>query len=91
MEKPPTIAVKDAWLPLAREYWNETHRRVFPGAYDVGIFRSRGGRTYSGATEDEMREFDEWLGERRDRWPEQPVEEPPAAAAADPVGEEVTK
>jgi len=69
VHKPPSIAVKESWLPLALEYWTETKRRVFPGAFDMGIFRSRGGRTYSGATEDEMREFNEWLNARKARWP----------------------
>lgn len=81
VEKAPTIAVKEAWLPLAREYWQETHRRVFPGTYDMGTFRSRGGRTYSGATEDEMREFDDWMKARKDRWPVEEVEATPEATA----------
>lgn len=69
VEKPPSIAVKESWVPLAREYWAETKRRVFPGAFDMGIFRSRGGLSYSGATLDEMREFEEWLSAHKDRWP----------------------
>lgn len=81
VDKPPSIAVKESWLPLAREYWAETKRRVFPGAFDMGIFRSRGGRTYSGATKDEMSEFDKWLSARKDRWP---VEEGATVGAVDP-------
>lgn len=81
VEKPPSIAVKEAWLPLAREYWTETNRRVFPGAFDMGIFRSRGSRTYSGATDDDMRDFDDWLKARQDRWPVEPPQ------AVDAVGE----
>ncbi len=69
VEKPPSIAVKEAWLPLAREYWQETGRRVFPSAFDMGIFRGRGGRTYSGASEEEMREFDAWLSLRKEQRP----------------------
>jgi hypothetical protein len=69
VEKPPSVAVKDEWLPLAREYWTETKRRVFPGQFDMGVFRSRGGRTYSGATEDEMRDFDGWMDTHKDHWP----------------------
>ena len=72
VDKPPSIAVKESWLPLAREYWQETRQRVFPGAFDMGVFRSRGGRTYSGASEDEMTAFDEWINARRDRWPVEP-------------------
>ncbi len=91
VDKPPVVAVKESWLPLAREYWQETHQRVFPGSHDMGIFRSRGGRTYSGATEDEMREFDAWLEARKDRWPEGWQEEPPADDAVARSAEQVTE
>lgn len=87
VEKPPSVAVKESWLPLAREYWTETKRRVFPGAFDMGIFRSRGERTYSGASESDMRAFDEWLNERKDRWPETPL----ASDAVDPADGSVTE
>ncbi len=82
VSRPPSVEIKEEWLILGREYWRETHRRVFPGAFDMGVFRSRGGRTYSGATEDEMREFDDWMNERKSRWP---LESPEAADAVDPV------
>jgi hypothetical protein len=48
VEKPPSIAVKESWLPLARRYWIETHQRTFPAAFD--FMSGRGGRTYSGAS-----------------------------------------
>lgn len=69
VDKPPTIAVKEEWLPLARQYWQERRRRVFPMAYDVGIFRGRGGRSYSGATEDDCEAFEQWLAGRKTEWP----------------------
>lgn len=72
--KPPTIAVKEAWLPLAREYWQQNKKRVFPGIYDIGPLRSRAGRTYSGATEEEMGEFGTWIDARVDRWPAEEAE-----------------
>ena len=32
VEKNPTIAVLDTWIPLLREYWSEKHR-VIPGGF----------------------------------------------------------
>ena len=68
VKKPPSLAVDDAWLPLACAYWRETRERVFPGAYDMGS-RSRGGRTYSGATQEQMEAFDVWMKAHKDQWP----------------------
>lgn len=60
VEKPPEIALKPSGVELAKRYWLEHKRRVFPGAFDMGILRSRGDRTYSGATDDDMRAWDDW-------------------------------
>lgn len=87
VDRPPSIEVNERWLPLAKEYLDTLKQRVFPGACDMGILRHRGGRTYSGATEEQMREFDEWLEARKDRWP---VGEPRTEDAVDPVGESAT-
>lgn len=78
VEKPPSIAIDEAWLPLGRKYWAETHRRTFPAAFD--FMRGRGGRSYSGASEDECEEFHAWMEARRDEWPVRPDE---ALTAAD--------
>lgn len=69
VEKPPECTIKSEWVPLAREYWTETRRRVFPAAHDLGFWRGRNGRSYSGATEEDVRLFDEWMDARKDRWP----------------------
>lgn len=69
VERPPSVAIEEAWLPLAREYWREKQRRVFPACYDMGI--ERHGRTYSGASREDCELFDEWMTARKSRWPEQ--------------------
>jgi hypothetical protein len=60
IDKAPEIAIKPEWIPIGKRYWEETKRRVFPGAYDMGIL---GGResTYSGATREDMQNWEEWL------------------------------
>lgn len=67
--RPPTLAVKESWLPLAREYWRTQKRRVFPAAYDMGFLGGRG-QTYSGATQDDCEAFDAFLVSRQAEWPE---------------------
>jgi hypothetical protein len=79
VEKPPSLAVDVEWLPLAREYWRETQRRVFPASHDMGMLRSRGGRSYSGATDEDVEAFNEWMNARKRLWPA--VESPEAADA----------
>jgi hypothetical protein len=67
VEKPPSVAVPDEWVVIGRKYWNETHRRTFPAAFDfVG---GRNGRTYSGATQDEINEWETWLDAHKDELP----------------------
>lgn len=59
VDKPPEVAIRDEAMPLARAYWAEKRRRVFPACYDMlGPSPRSGGRTYSGATADDVREFD---------------------------------
>lgn len=77
VEKPPACTIAPAWIPLAREYWAERKRRVFPGAHDIGILRRRGSRTYSGATEEDIDTFEQWINAHKHRWP--PVPEADAA------------
>jgi hypothetical protein len=59
VDRPPSPAIMPEGIELAKKYWQEHHRRVFPGAYDMGILSGRG-RSYSGASEEEMRLFHEW-------------------------------
>lgn len=68
VDKPPAIAVDEAWVPLAREYWTLCRRRVFPATFDMGFFGSRE-RTYSGASREDITEFDAWMERQKDRWP----------------------
>ncbi len=68
VDRPPSIAVKESWIPLAKKYWDENKRRVFPAAYDMGFL---GGRetSYSGATREDCELFDCWLDKHRDEFP----------------------
>jgi hypothetical protein len=78
VDKAPSLAVDDKWLPLAREYWTENRRRVFPACYDMGFLGSRG-RTYSGASEEDILLFNEWMNARKGRWPAQEPGSPVSA------------
>ena len=71
LDKPPEIALKGSGVEIARRYWSECKRWAFPGCFDMGILRSRGGRTYSGATDEDMRLFDDWY---KQNIPAQPQE-----------------
>ena len=68
VDKPPSVAIKTEWLALGVRYWEETKRRVFPAAYDMG-FLSGSGRSYSGATEEDCAQFNEWLTAHKGEWP----------------------
>ena len=69
VDKPPEVAVREDWLPLAVEYWNETHRRVFPASFDIGMGSRHDGRSYSGASKDDVGTWVAWLEARKDQWP----------------------
>lgn len=58
VEKPPTVCLNDDGVQIARRYWAEAHRMVYPGCYDMGIMR--GSSSYSGATEDDAEAFGKW-------------------------------
>lgn len=74
VEKSPSPAIYDWAVAIGRRYWQENHRRVFPGSYDMGILGRRGA-TYSGATESDMQNWDDWCAEHKDEFP------PPEAQA----------
>ena len=65
VSKPPELMLKDEVIPLAREYWSTFRSRVFPAIYDMG-FTERDGRSFSGATPEEERKFQEWFGPKWD-------------------------
>jgi hypothetical protein len=62
IDKPPEVALSPSGIEIAKRYWAEKKRRVFPGCYDMGFFgRSRStGTTYSGATHEDIELFNEW-------------------------------
>ena len=62
MNKPPELALSESGVALAKRYWSERKRKVFPGAYDfTGVSSRRGNATYSGATEGDMNAFNRWM------------------------------
>lgn len=65
VDKAPEIALNPEGVVLARRYWAETQRMVYPAAYDMGFLSGRS-TTYSGATQDDLNAFEEW----HDRQPE---------------------
>lgn len=76
VEKPPSIAVMEAWLPLAKQYWDQTHSRVFPAEFD--FMGGRGGLSYSGASHGEIVAFEAWMVARKSEWPQAVGEAQPA-------------
>lgn len=58
VEKPAEPCLTARGVEIAKEYWTETHRRVFPACYDMGI--GRDGRSYSGATSGDCDAFNTW-------------------------------
>src|SRR5690606_39156367 len=37
IDKPPEIALNESGVEIAKRYWNEKGRRVFPAAFDMGF------------------------------------------------------
>lgn len=68
VKRPPLVAIKPEWVEIGRKYWAETHRRVFPASYDMGFLRGRE-CSYSGASLDDCRHFDDWLEQHKDMLP----------------------
>lgn len=58
VDKPAEPAITVEGIEIAKRYWGETKRRVYPAAYDMGI--GRNGRSYSGATEGDCEAFGAW-------------------------------
>jgi hypothetical protein len=60
VERPPTVALSESGVEIARRYWEETRNRVFPACYDMGILGGGRGRSYSGASIDDCEAFKAW-------------------------------
>lgn len=60
LDKAPALALNDLGLALAKRYWAEKQRMVFPGSYDMG-FSGHGGATYSGATNADINAWADWM------------------------------
>ena len=60
VERPPAVALTGEGLVLAKRYWTEHQRRVFPACFDIGI-SGRLGASYSGATPDDCSAFKAWF------------------------------
>ncbi len=37
VDKPPAVALTAEGVEIAKRYWGETKRRVYPAVYDIGI------------------------------------------------------
>ena len=58
LDAPPRLALNESGVNIARRYWAQHKRMVFPGVYDIGF--TRGSRTYSGASSDDIDAFNAW-------------------------------
>lgn len=58
IDKAPEMCLTPEGLGIARRYWAERNRRVYPACFDMGILRGRA--SYSGATRDDCEEFNSW-------------------------------
>lgn len=55
----PEPAMDETGIEIAKRYWSEERRRVYPGVFDLGFYSGEE-TTYSGATHDDVREFNRW-------------------------------
>jgi hypothetical protein len=85
VDQDPEIALSDYGVEIAKKYWADKQRRVFPGSYDMGFFgrAGRNGRTYSGATVDDVDEFNEWY---EAHYPKSKPCDSESSEATEPVG-----
>jgi len=81
VEKPPEVAIKDEWIPVAKAYFAETQGRVFPASFDIG-FMERNGLSYSGASREDVEKWNIWMEDHPELIPA-PVNVPDASAEAD--------
>lgn len=58
VDKPPEPSLNESGIDIAKRYWAEKHRRVFPACYDIGI--GHNGYSYSGASPEDCKLFNEW-------------------------------
>ena len=59
IDAPSKPALTESGIDMAKRYWAEEAGMVFPGTYDMGFLGGRD-RTYSGASEDDMKKFSVW-------------------------------
>lgn len=59
LDKPPSCALTENGIEIAKRYWSEKRRRVFPATYDMGILHGCE-CSYSGATVDDCVAFSAW-------------------------------
>lgn len=69
VDRQPSVVMLPSGVEIAKRYWAEKKRRVWPGTFDMGILHGRS-YSYSGATESDMHDFDEWYGQNKDTFPE---------------------
>ena len=74
IEKAPEITLNPEAIEIAKEYWEETHDRVFPAIHS--FFSPSSGYSYCGATPEQQQKFYDWLDERaKDEHPHKRMED----------------
>ena len=68
VDKPPECIILDASMPLARAYWADQRKMVFPGICDMGILSGRDS-TYSGARLSDFENWAKWCEEHPELMP----------------------
>lgn len=56
VEKDPESAVTKEGIEMAKRYWKETKKKVFPAAFDIGIMPNHT-TTFSGASATDVKEW----------------------------------
>ena len=64
VDKDPTLTFYPEWVPLVKRYWEEAHRNVAPGAYNMGRRSS-----YEVATDEDFNSWVSWCEENKDNLP----------------------
>ncbi len=73
VDKPPSCPIFPEWIEVGKRYHAETGRKMFPGEFSF-LLNSRE-TTYCGATQNDMREWHDWLKAHKDELPKPRTEE----------------
>lgn len=65
VDKEPELLILPEWLPLTKQYWNETHRNVAPGCFNFP------GSSYEVASKEDFEENEKWFEAHKDEFPKE--------------------